>query len=187
MLLRSHFDKEWLNVCKFFSAGQGGGGIRSVLDMKMQIMTAFVVLAIAFQTETICATNCLQPSKNRKLISANTFPSPNASVGFGCFKRQRKREREKKKNLIDNGLSSTLFSLGAASFRYADIFSTLRLLQVCCYACALEGASGSVAHVVAGLKWSDFQETDSWKLRHYCIKHVLSEGEIDADIRLKFI
>lgn len=62
-------------------------------------MTAFVVLAIAFQTETICATNCLHPSNNRKPISANIFPSPNATAGFGCFKQQRKRERERVKKL----------------------------------------------------------------------------------------
>lgn len=153
--------------------------------MRMQIMTAFVVLAIAFQTETICATNCLHLSNNRKPISANIFPSPNATRGFGCFKRQRKRER-KRKNLIDNGLSSTLFSLGAASIRCEDIFSTLRLLQACCYACALEWASGSLAHVITSLKWSVFQKTVSWKLHHYC-KPVLYKGEIYANIRLKLI
>lgn len=61
----------------------------------MQIMTAFAFPAVAFQTETICATNCLHPSNNRKPISANTFPSPNATVGSGCFKRQREREKKK--------------------------------------------------------------------------------------------
>lgn len=108
------------------------------LYMEMQIMTAFAFPAVAFQTETICATNCLHSSNNRKPISANTFPSPNATVGFGCFKRQ----REKKKNLIDNGLSSTLFSLGAASIRCEDIFSPVRLLQVRDYGCSLEASIG---------------------------------------------
>lgn len=43
-----------------------------------------------------------------------------------------------------------------------------------------------MAHVIASLKWSDFQETVFWKLHDYC-KHVLLEEEIDANIRLKFI
>lgn len=115
--------------------------------MKMQIMTAFAFPAIAFQTETICATNCLHPSNNRKPISANTFPSPNATVGSGCFKRQ----REKKKNLIDNGLSSTLFSLGAASIRCEDIFFPLRLSQACYYGCSFERASGGLAHMIESI------------------------------------
>lgn len=63
--------------------------------MKMQIMTAFVFPAIAFQTETICATDCLHPSNNRKPISANTFPSPNVTLGFGCFKQQRKKKLDR--------------------------------------------------------------------------------------------
>lgn len=83
------------------------------LCMEMQIMTAFAFPAIAFQTETICATNCLHSSNNRKPISANTFPSPNATVGFGCFKRQR---GEKKKldwqwpdlNIVLSGCSQHL-------------------------------------------------------------------------------
>lgn len=147
--------KEWFNVFEFFSTGQGVDGICSVLYMKMQIMAAFVVFAIASQPETIYATNCLHPSKNRKPISSTIFPFPNATAGFGCFKRQRKRER-KKKNLIDNGLSSTLFSLGTASIRCEDIFSKLRLLQVCCYACAVEWVSDSMAHVIMSLCGQSF-------------------------------
>lgn len=93
------------------------------------------------------------------------------------------REKEKK-NLIDNGLSSTLFSLGTASIRCEHIFSTLEIIAS--YACALERVYGSLAHVIRSLKWSVFEETVSWVLHHYC-KHVLYEGEICANIRLKLM
>lgn len=118
-----------------------------MLYMKMQIMTAFAFPAIAFQTETICATNCLHPFNNRKPISANTFPSPNATVGLAALS----DKGEKKKNLINNGLSSTLFSLGAASIRCEDIFFPLRLSQACYYGCSFERASGGLAHMIESI------------------------------------
>lgn len=59
--------------------------------------------------------------------------------------------KRKKKNLIDNGLSSTLFSLGAASIRCEDIFFPLRLSQARYYGCSFERASGGLAHMIESI------------------------------------
>lgn len=115
--------------------------------MKMQIMTAFAFPAIAFQTETICATNCLHPSNNRKPISANTFPSPNATVGSGCFKRQ----REKKKKLDRQWSELNIVLSGCSQHPLRGYIFPLRLSQACYYGCSFERASGGLAHMIESI------------------------------------
>lgn len=156
---------------------------------KCRLWLHLLFLPLPFrQKQSVQPIVCILPN-NRKPISANIFPSPNATAGFGCFKRQRKREREKesKKTWSTMAWAQHCSPRAQPASVARMYFPHWDYCECAAMQCASEWASGSTAHVVTRLKWGVFQENCFLEVVPIITNMSLLEDQIDANIRLECI
>lgn len=132
---------------------------------KCRLWLHLLFLPLPFrQKQSVQPIVCILPN-NRKPISANIFPSPNATAGFGCFKRQRKRERKRVKKLDRQWLERNIVLPGRSQHPLRGcIFHTEIIANV--LLCNVLQSERLAAQPTWSRGWSgaSFRKTVSWKL-----------------------